>query len=120
MTTPTLLGYLARFGSFSTQSEVLCTQGLAYLLQTHEDARSAMADAVKARTGIGIGDSITWLAEALQEDLARPDLEARTAEEVPVVKIEAKLGAKLLADQLRSYEADLRKHNGGRTAGARS
>ena len=43
MTTPTLLGYLAKFGSFSKQSEVLCTQGLAYLLQTHEDAHSAMA-----------------------------------------------------------------------------
>ncbi len=25
MTTPTLLGYLAKFGSFTTQSEVLCT-----------------------------------------------------------------------------------------------
>jgi hypothetical protein len=27
---PTLLGYLAKFGSFSTQSEVLCTQGLTH------------------------------------------------------------------------------------------
>jgi hypothetical protein len=43
MTTPTLLGYLARFSSFSTQSEVLCTQGLAYLLREHADARSALA-----------------------------------------------------------------------------
>ena len=68
MTTPALLGYLARFGSFSTQSEVLCTQGLAYLLLEHEDARSAMAGEVKARTGIGIGDSLTWLAEARQDD----------------------------------------------------
>jgi hypothetical protein len=29
----TLLGHLAQFASFSTQGEVLCTQGLAYLLQ---------------------------------------------------------------------------------------
>ena len=49
MTTPTLLGYMARFGSFSAQSEVLCTQGLAYLLQTYEDARSALAAEVEER-----------------------------------------------------------------------
>jgi hypothetical protein len=118
MTAPTLLGYLARFSSFSTQSEVLCTQGLAYLLQTHEDARSALADEVEALTGVSIGDSITWLAEALQEDGGRPDLEARTADKIPipVVKIEAKLGAELFAGQLQSYEADLRKRNSGETA----
>jgi len=116
MTTPTLLGYLARFGSFSTQSEVLCTQGLAYLLREHADARSALAGMVEARTGIGIDDSITWLAEALQEDGARPDLEARTTDKVPMVKIEAKLGAELGANQLRSYEADLRTRNGGEAA----
>ena len=46
----TLLGHPSHFGSFSTQSELLCTQGLAYLLQTHEDARSALADEVEART----------------------------------------------------------------------
>lgn len=114
MATPTLLGYLARFSSFSSQSEVLCTQGLAYLLREYEDARSALAKEVKDRTGIEIGDSITWLAEALQEDGARPDLEARsTINGVPVIKIEAKLGAELLADQLQSYVADLRKRNSG-------
>lgn len=111
MTTPTLLGYLARFGSFSTQSEVLCTQGLAYLLREHKDARSALAGEVRTRTGIEIGDSVTWLAEALQEDGARPDLEARTTDAVPMVKIEAKLGAELGKTQLQSYEADLRKRN---------
>ena len=116
MTTPTLLGYLAQFSSFSTQSEVLCTQGLAYLLQTYKDARSALAEEVEARTGIGIGDSLTWLAEARQDDGRIPDLEARKAGEVPVVKIEAKLGAKLLPEQLQSYEADLRKRNSDDTA----
>jgi len=116
MTTPTLLGYLARFGSFSMQSEVLSTQGLAYLLQTHEDGRSAMADEVEARTGIAIGDSLTWLPEALQEDGGRPDLEARMAKEVPIVKIEAKLGAELLPGQLQSYVEDLQKRNSGETA----
>ena len=97
---------------------MLCTQGLTYLLQTHEDARSALADELKTRTGIRIGESVTWIAEALQDDLTRPDLEARTIAEVPVpvVKIEAKLGAELHAKQLQSYEADLRKRNSGETA----
>ncbi len=114
--TPTLLGYLAQFSSFSTQSEVLCTQGLTYLLQTYPQARSALADEVMARTGIGIGDSLTWHAEEPDEDGGRPDLEARTADEVPVVKIEAKLGAELGAGQLQSYVADLRKRNSGKGA----
>ncbi len=115
METPTLLGYLAGFGSFSTQSEVLCTQGLTYILRTHKDARSALADEIAAWTGVVISDSLTWLAEAIQADGGRPDLEAR-ADGVPVVKIEAKLGAELLADQLQSYVADLRERNSGEAA----
>lgn len=115
MITQTLLGHLARFASFSTQSEVLCTQGLAYLLDTYTEARSAMADAVGARTSIGIDDSLTWVPEAFQKDGGRPDLEARTAKGVPVVKIEAKLGAELLPAQLQSYKKDLLKRNGGQS-----
>jgi len=92
---------------------VLCTQGLTYLLNTHKEAHSALADKVKACTGIGIGDSLTWVPEALQKDGGRPDLEASTAKGVPVVKIEAKLGAELFKSQLQSYEADLRQRNTG-------
>lgn len=116
MTRPALLGYLARFSSFSTMSEVLCTQGLAYLLQTHSDARLVLADEVKARTGVAIGTGLTWLPEAVQEDGGRPDLEARTAEKMPMVKIEAKMGAKLLPAQLRSYVRDLLERNRGASA----
>ena len=58
--TPTLLAYLARFSSFSSQSEVLCTQGLTYLLQTYEEARSALADEVAARTGTRSRGSARW------------------------------------------------------------
>lgn len=116
MATPTLLGYMSRFGSFSAQSEVLCTQGLTYLLQTYEDARSALAAEVSSRTGITIVDSLTWFAEALQDDQGRPDLEARSVNGVPVIKIEAKLGAELTANQLQSYEADLRQRNKGEAA----
>jgi hypothetical protein len=115
MLTPTLLGYLAKFGSFSNQSELLCTQGLTYLFQTYKEARSAMADEVDTRTGIGISDSLTWLAEAQQADEARPDLEARSADGVPVVKVEAKLGAELGTGQLQSYVADLLERNSGQS-----
>ncbi len=94
-----LLGHLAHFGSFSSQSELLCTQGLGYLLRTYEDARSALAREVETRVGAKIGERLDWQAEANQNDRGRPDLEARTAEGVPVVKVEAKLGAKLEASQ---------------------
>jgi len=117
METPTLLGHLARFSSFSTQSEVLCTQGLTYILETQGDACSALAEEVAARTGVIIGDSLKWLAEAIQADGGRPDLEAcRTVDGVPVVKIEAKLEAELLPEQLQSYVADLRERNSGDAA----
>lgn len=115
MTTPTLLGYLAKFGSFSNQSELLCTQGLAYLLQTYEDARSAMVHEVKTRTGIELSEPLKWIAEKQQEDGARPDLEAM-ADDVPIVKIEAKLGAELTENQLQSYVSDLRQRNSGKGA----
>jgi hypothetical protein len=116
MAEPTLLGYLARFGSFSAQSEVLCTQGLRYLLHEHADAHSALANEVEARTGVRIGASLTWRAEAYQDDKGRVDLEACTADGVPVVKIEAKLRAPLTHNQLQSYAANLRKRNSNAAA----
>lgn len=116
MITSTLLGCLARFGSFSTQSELLCTQGLAYLLKTYECAASALAGEVAARTGIEIDDSLAWHAEVVHDDKARPDLEAQSVEGVPVVNIEAKLGAKLGADQLLRYVQHLQKYNEGEAA----
>lgn len=106
-----LLAHLARFGSFSGQSELLCTQGLLYVLQTHGDARSAMARIIEERTGVAIDSAHTWHGEARQEDLGRPDLEARTTEGVPVVKIEAKLGAAVVEKQLHSYIDDLQSRN---------
>jgi len=115
MATSTLLGHLARFASFSMQSEVLCTQALTYLLQTHEAARLALANKVEACTGIGIGESLTWRAETVH-DGGRTDLQACQADGVPVVTIEAKLGAELLISQLKSYEADLRSKNSGEAA----
>jgi len=104
----TLLGHLSQFGSFSTQGEVLCTQGLAYLLREHPDAQSAFTAEIASVTGVTIGNDLTWRAEAHQEgDRGRPDLEARTTGGVPTVKIEAKLGAALSPGQFQSYVSDL-------------
>jgi len=106
-----LLGHLAQFGSFSMQGEVLCTQGLAYLLED-PDARSALKAKIETKTGAEIDDHLKWRAEVLQKgDKARPDLEACTANKTPVVKIEAKLGALLSQDQVRSYAADLHRRS---------
>lgn len=102
-----LLGHLAQFGSFSAQGEVLCTQGLAYLLRVAQ-ARSAIKAEIEARTGMTIDDHLTWIAEARHDgDRGRPDLEARTPAGIPRVMIEAKLGAVLSGAQLRSYVAGL-------------
>ena len=89
------------------QGEVLCTQGLACLLQS-SDAKSALKSKIETRAGVGLSDQLEWFAEARQEnDKTRPDLEARTPDKAPRVKIEAKLGAKLDGGQFRSYAKDL-------------
>lgn len=100
----TLLGHLAEFGSFFCQGELLCTQGLAYLLKEHPDARLAFANELAARTGVTVNHDLTWRAEEIQEsDGGRPDLQARISDKTPIVKVEAKLGARLDGGQLRSY-----------------
>jgi hypothetical protein len=58
---------------------------------------------------IKIDEPLRWRAEAVQEDRGRPDLEARAADGTPIIKVEAKLGASLPAEQLRVYEADLKR-----------
>jgi hypothetical protein len=108
----TLLGHLAQFKAFYSQGELLCTQGLVQILRTHADAHSALAKVVEVRTGIRIGQAMHWHAEVIQEDRGRPDLELRTGAGIPLVKIEAKLGAGLDHSQLQSYAADLERRGG--------
>jgi hypothetical protein len=104
-----LLGHLAQFNAFSNQGEVLCTQGLAYFLREHPDARAALAAEIASRTGLTLPDDLHWRTEAVQDcDGGRPDLEACRTDSTPVVKIEAKLGAPFGDGQLRSYLDALR------------
>ena len=87
-----LLGHLAQFGSFWQQGELLCTQGLAYLLRDAEGER-VFTGLISLATGHSLSPGLSWQAERRQEDRGRPDLEGRNAEGQAVVKIEAKLGA---------------------------
>ncbi|MBX5157611.1 hypothetical protein HJB89_10790 [Rhizobium sp. NZLR8] len=108
-----LMSHLAQFSSLSKQGELLCTQGLAYLLQ-NPDARKSFGDHISKMVGRTVNSDLTWRAEARQTDGARPDLEGRTADGKLVVKIEAKLGAAFGEGQLSSYLGDLQKssHSG--------
>ena len=97
-----LLGHLAWFGSFWRQGELLCTQGLVFLLG-HPEGDLRFTDVISSATGHPIRPGLTWRAEARQEDGGRPDLEGRDAADRAVVKVEAKLGAPFGAGQLKAY-----------------
>lgn len=107
-----LLGHLAQFNAFSNQGEVLCTQGLAYFVREHPDARAALAAEISSRAGLALPDDLHWRTEAVQDcDGGRPDLEGCRTDNAPVVKIEAKLGAPFGHGQLRSYLDALRSES---------
>jgi hypothetical protein len=101
-----LLGHLAQFGSFIKQGELLCTQGLTYLLRNSEGER-VFAEWISSISGQPVSHGLSWHAESRQEDGGRPDLEGRDDGGKPVVKIEAKLGAPFGTGQLESYLAAL-------------
>lgn len=105
-----LMGHLAQFSSLSKQGELLCTQGLAYLLQ-NPDARKRFGDQISTAVGRTVNSNLTWRAEVRQKDGARPDLEGCTADGKLVVKIEAKLGAAFGEGQLTSYLGDLQENS---------
>lgn len=107
-----LLGHLAQFGSFWQQGELLCTQGLAYLLGDAEGER-VFRGLISSATGHPVSSGLSWQAEARQEDRGRPDLEGRDAAGKAVVKIEAKLGAAFGLRQLESYVSALCVGGGG-------
>lgn len=97
-----LLGHLAQFGSFWQQGELLCTQGLAYLLRDAEGER-AFTDFLTRASGQTVSPGLRWQAESVQDDRGRPDLEGSNEQSRAVVKVEAKLGAAFGQTQLESY-----------------
>jgi hypothetical protein len=107
----TLIGHLAQFSCFASQGELLCTQGLNYVLQ-NASACEAFRKQFLTPNGIAVENQLAWRAEVrLAEDRGRPDLEACTTDGKPVVMIEGKLGAPLGESQLLSYAGDLQKRS---------
>jgi hypothetical protein len=101
-----LLGHLAQLGSFWQQGELLCTQGLAYLLRNAEGER-AFTDLIGQAAGRSLSPGLSWQAECVQDDRGRPDLEGRDEQGQAVVKVEAKLEAPFGQGQLESYVSAL-------------
>jgi truncated hemoglobin YjbI len=101
-----ILGYLAQFGSFARQGELLCTQGLTFLLK-NRDGERALRELVSTNTGHLVATELKWRAESRQTDRGRPDIEGADPNGRAIVKIEAKLGASLGDGQLESYLAAL-------------
>lgn len=99
-----ILGYLARFSSFFRQGELLCTQGLAFLLNG-QDYELAFRELVGAAAEWPLPTRLDWRPESRQLDGGRPDIEGKDADNRAVVKVEAKLGAALGDGQLASYLA---------------
>ena len=106
-----LMGQLAQFSTFYKQGEVLCTQGLAFLLRD-SGARSALSACILERSGRSVSPDLVWRSEVRQLDRGRVDLEGCNVRGELAAKIEAKLGAALLPGQLRSYAKDLGKRCG--------
>jgi hypothetical protein len=106
-----LLTHLAQFSSFFKQGEVLCTQGLAYLLK-NSAARAEFGAYISKHACRTLGSNLAWKAEVRQEDGGRCDLEACAANG-SVIKIEAKLGAPFGEGQLGAYAANIQKRCDG-------
>jgi len=107
-----LMGHLAQFSSFSNQGELLCTQGLAYLLG-NPGACAAFGAHISEQVGVTVGSDLVWKPEVRQPDGRRCDLQACTADKRFMAKVEAKLGAELREGQLVSYLTHLQTKPGG-------
>ena len=102
----TLISHLARRGDLSKNGELYCTEALAYLLQDDTLSRTWLAD-LSTQVGLDLSDAVIWQAEPTQQDGGRPDLEGTNADGSCLIKVEAKLGHTLSADQLMCYRDDL-------------
>ena len=101
----TLLGHLATLHSLASQGELLCTQGLTFLVNQSK-ANDAFRSLLEGASGVQLPPKLVWRAEERQADKGRPDMEAR-ARDARWVKVEAKLGARLDGTQLSSFARDL-------------
>lgn len=97
-----LLGRLAGMGWFIRHGEVATTQALTLLLE-EPLLHAATLDLIQTASGVDLGGVTKFVAEAVQEDGGRPDLEGTTDEGLPLLMVEAKFSAHVSPGQLRSY-----------------
>ena len=105
----TLIGHLSQFSVLSKQGELLCTQGLHFILE-NEVLRRVFESHIGEIASFKIEEDLSWHAEATQTDGGRPDLEGRSPTGRPVIKIEAKLHAAFGTGQLASYSQSLSEY----------
>lgn len=106
-----LLGRIAEFGWFTQQGEPAATQALKMLLED-EPLKEAIVRELEDHTGVNLREVSYFVAEAVTEDGARPDLEGRNEKGQPLIVVEAKFGASLEQGQVRSYLAHQARHLG--------
>ena len=102
---PTLLGELATLHCLASQGELLCTQGLTFLVN-QPGAAEAFRKTLEFHSQLPLPRDLVWRAEPIQTDKGRPDMEGRSGA-TKWVKVEAKLGAKINLNQLLSFAGDL-------------
>ena len=108
----TLIGHLSQFSVLSKQGEVLCTQGLHFVLES-KSLKQAFESQILQAAEFKTDGELTWHTEVRQTDGGRPDLEARSPNGRAIIKIEAKLHAAFGTNQLASYSESLGQSSEG-------
>lgn len=102
----TLLGHLAASGWFARHGEVALTSGLTHCLQKDARAASGFLDLVRQSTGSRLPATLMWKAEEINTQNGRVDVVGLHVSEdtsIPLLCVEAKVGADFAEDQLSSY-----------------
>jgi hypothetical protein len=110
-----VLGRLAGFGWFARHGEVAATQALAMLLE-EPGLRDSLLRHFGQITGTDLSAVGSFHPELVGDELGRPDLEGQDSHGRPLAVVEAKFGARLTSDQVRTY---LRNQTAGLDDGIR-
>jgi hypothetical protein len=99
-----VLGFLASTFVI-THHEVAATTSVAYLVGRSPGLEQALRSLISTRSGVALDAPLSWKAEPILPSGARPDLEGSLGD-VPRVRVEAKFGAVLTAEQVHAYRWD--------------
>lgn len=96
-----LLGFLASTFVIS-HHEVAATTSVAYLVGRSPGLEQALRNLIGTRSGVALNVPLQWTAEKVLPTGVRPDLQGSLAD-TPTVRVEAKFGAVLTAEQVHAY-----------------